>query len=29
MPKYEDAGMHYTFADHYIRIVERGAPYPE
>ena len=29
MPKIEDSGMHYTFTDHYIRVVRPGAPYPD
>jgi hypothetical protein len=29
MPKFEDSGMHYTFTDHYIRVVRPGAPYPD
>jgi hypothetical protein len=29
MPKYLDPGMHYTFTDHYIRVVRQGAPYPD
>jgi len=29
MPKIEDGGMHYTFTDHYIRVVRPGAPYPD
>jgi hypothetical protein len=29
MPKHEDSGMHYTFTDHYIRVVRPGAPYPD
>jgi len=29
MPKYEDSRMHYTFTDHYIRVVRPGAPYPD
>jgi len=29
MPKIEDRGMHYTFTDHYIRVVRPGAPYPD
>lgn len=28
MPKYELAGAHFKFTDHYIRIVRAGAPYP-
>jgi Cytochrome c3 len=28
MPKYDDQTMHYTFTDHYIRIVRADAPYP-
>jgi hypothetical protein len=29
MPKYELAEFHYEFADHYIRVVRPGDPYPE
>jgi hypothetical protein len=29
MPKYELAEFHYKFADHYIRVVRPGDPYPE
>jgi cytochrome c554/c'-like protein len=29
MPKSEDSVMHYTFTDHYIRVVRPGAPYPD
>ena len=29
MPKYEDQVMHYTFADHNIRIARTGDPYPD
>jgi len=29
MPKFEDPATHYTFSDHYIRIVRQGAPYPD
>jgi predicted CXXCH cytochrome family protein len=29
MPKFEDPATHYTFTDHYIRIVRQGAPYPD
>jgi hypothetical protein len=28
MPKFEDPATHYAFTDHYIRIVQQGAPYP-
>jgi predicted CXXCH cytochrome family protein len=29
MPKFEDPATHYTFTDHFIRIVRPGAPYPD
>jgi len=29
MPKYELAEFHYKFADHYIRVVRPGDPYPD
>jgi Cytochrome c554 and c-prime len=29
MAKFEDPATHYTFTDHYIRIVRQGAPYPD
>jgi hypothetical protein len=29
MPKYDVPGMHYKFTDHWIRVVQTGAPYPD
>jgi hypothetical protein len=29
MPKYDIPGMHYKFTDHWIRVAQSGAPYPE
>ena len=28
MPKYEIRGSHYSFTDHWIRVVKSGEPYP-
>ncbi len=29
MPKYDIPGMHYKFTDHWIRVAQAGAPYPD
>jgi len=29
MPKYDVPGMHYKFTDHWIRVAQAGAPYPD